>query len=271
MRVRKPLAAAAALGIAVTLGGFLPSADAGTLPPAGDPIATTFTCVGDDSVLQGEVPLALEGSLPGGPPATSQKVVELLGVLAETGATSITLEAAITPFVPESLLPDESSPVQFDVTSSLPPDTIESAIAIGITNIDVLNQSYTVIQNGGTPESITATPADTSIDITGGTGGISTTIEGDVTAGDETDILYQLGAVKLGVSIAAASLGGTIAFGLDCGVVPPATDVLGETFVTGVAPSTTTTTISIPPASPTTTAAPTTTAVSGTGTPRFTG
>lgn len=269
MRVRKPLAAVAALGVTAGLVGFMAPANAGSLPPAGDPVTVPLECFGDDNVLQGD----------GLGQTTSQGVLDFLGTLSDPPATppnSLDINVVVTPFVPADLEPGNSSPIGFEGQTVLPDSLVAQAQAIGLTEINVSEISLAMVFTGSAEDgSVVGNPDPTTIQIppapelpTPPTFGPFT---GDVTAGEETDILYTLGTVQFGVSL---NLNGSpLQFGLNCNLptgANPDSLVVAGTTVTGVAPSTTTTTAFVP-VTTTSTVAPTTTAVSGTGTPRFTG
>ncbi len=172
MRVRKPLAAVAALGVTAGLVGFMAPAQAG-------PTDVTFvmTCIGDDSVLPGTI---------GGNPADggSQGVINLLGVVGGTGATSISLNAVITPDVPATMAPGETAAASFGFSTILEQSTIDAAVTAGITAITVKNQTYEILNTGAaSPESFVLNPPEATIDITASPIDYpELTIGGDVTA-----------------------------------------------------------------------------------------
>jgi hypothetical protein len=186
----------------------------------------------------------------------------------------ITVETGIAADVPVSLNPGESSQVGFFWQLALSQEAIQTARDAGILSIDLTDISLAIDIAGsaGAQTQVVGTPPDASVNIENDPVDFPVLgpFTGDVTAGDDFDIVYLLGNVELTVFLPSLEVG----FSLVC--APTVDCFLTDTFVTGVTPPDIECPVPPrPPVTPTTNGDGTTgTTAAGAGaaaTPRFTG
>jgi hypothetical protein len=163
----------------------------------------------------------------------SQELVDFL-TADGTNPGTIPIVVGVDSEVPDELQPGDGDGVNFFWRLLLADATIAAAREFGITSIGLsdLNLTVDIAGSVGPDSQVVGTPADILLDIENDPVTFPTVgpFSGSVQAGEETDIAYLLGTVKLTVFIPAFQ----ISFGLDCA---PATEcLLDRTFVTGVPP-----------------------------------